>query len=49
MIKLENKTSRGKYSRHHLFFDLDRESDVSFDSLDLNRMFGIILRDYGMK
>ena len=48
MGKLKNKTSRGKYSRHHLFFDLDRKSDVSFDSLDSNRMFGIILCDYGM-
>ena len=48
MGKLKNNTSRGKYSRHHLFFDLDTKSEVSFDSLDSNHMFGIILCDYGM-
>ena len=46
--KAWNKTSRWKYLRHHLFFDLDRKSDVSLDSFDSTRIFGIIFHDYGM-
>ena len=48
MWKLENNTSRQKYLCHHLFFNLDRKSDVSLDSLDSTRLFGKIFHDYGM-